>query len=547
MLERVREMGKRLRGRTAEAWRDRPWGTAVVFLFAALALSVVLNAWLCDDAYITFRVVDNAIHGHGLVWNVGERVQAYTNPLLMLVLTAFSFFTREVYFTSIVVSIAASLSAVALLVTKVARSRAAAAIALLVLLFSGSFVTYATSGLENCFIYLLAALFFWLYLERDRYDAPRLLALTLLFALSIVNRMDTALLLAPALALAYLRSDRVKVPKLLGSAVLGMLPFVAWEAFSLVYYGFLFPNTAYAKLNTGIPAAEYLVRGAWYYVLSFLADPIALAAIVAGAVAVLLTRRAKYVVPLLGVALYLGYVVKIGGDFMRGRYFAAPLFVVLLLFVAVSSEEWQARGVSWRRLAAAAAALVVVQTVGLAWYSALDLNHFAPYGIYNDKAIYFPASNLPLNLLGKRQLEKSPLVQQGRELQASGESPVVRATLGFTGYYAGPKVHIVDPLALSDALLARIPSIADPAWEVGHYERYIPDGYLETLRTGRNEIRDPDLARYYDSLSLVISGPIWSPERWQAIRDLNTGRLDGLIDREYYRNHVHSTLDIDDL
>ena len=31
---------------------------------------------------------------------------------------------------------------------------------------------------------------------------------------------------------------------------------MVWELFSLFYYGFLFPNTKYAKLNTGIDAAD---------------------------------------------------------------------------------------------------------------------------------------------------------------------------------------------------------------------------------------------------------------------------------------------------
>jgi hypothetical protein len=45
-------------------------------LLAAFAALVVRNAWLSDDAYITFRTVDNFIHGYGLTWNVAERVQS---------------------------------------------------------------------------------------------------------------------------------------------------------------------------------------------------------------------------------------------------------------------------------------------------------------------------------------------------------------------------------------------------------------------------------------------------------------------------------------
>jgi len=372
------------------------------------------------------------------------------------------------------------------------------------------------------------------------------MVLTLLFSLSLVNRMDTALLLAPALLFAYIRNERLGMWKLAVVAVVGMLPFIAWEAFALVYYGFPFPNTAYAKLNTGIPSSEYLVRAAWYYALSFLQSPIVLLTILLGSVAILLERRLKTAVPLVGVLLYLIYIARIGGDFMRGRYFTAPLFVVLLILVTTESGQWKRLLVSSRPVILIGISIVLTQNAGNMIYRAMDLNHIVPYGVYNDKAIYFPSSNLMLNLV-RPQLQKSPLVQKGEALRASGESPVVRATLGFTGYYAGPRIHIVDPLALSDALLARLPAIYDPQWHIGHIVRYIPEGYLDTLKTGRNQIRDPGLAEYYDRLSVVIEGPLWTRDRWNAIYELNTGKLDHLIDRQHYRFGVENTLDIDDL
>ena len=53
-------------------------------LFYATAL--LTNAWLCDDAYITYRSIDNFVSGYGPVWNSGERVQSYTHPLWFFVL-----------------------------------------------------------------------------------------------------------------------------------------------------------------------------------------------------------------------------------------------------------------------------------------------------------------------------------------------------------------------------------------------------------------------------------------------------------------------------
>ena len=39
---------------------------------------------------------------------------------------------------------------------------------------------------------------------------------------------------------------------------MGFLPLLCWEMFALLYYGFPFPNTAYAKLSHGLPRGELL-------------------------------------------------------------------------------------------------------------------------------------------------------------------------------------------------------------------------------------------------------------------------------------------------
>ncbi len=530
--------------KTKDLIKDRPWGSALAVLLLGYAGALLFDAWLCDDAYITFRVVDNVIHGFGPVYNIGERVQAYTNPLMMMVMSALSFVTREVYFTALVLSIAASFSAVAILALKVARTRVAAVAALAVLVFSTSFVSYSTSGLENCLIFLLAALFFWVYVSSERYSAPTLFILTGLFALSLVNRMDTALLLAPALGLAYLRNDDVSWPRLFGSFIAGLTPFLAWEAFSVVYYGFPFPNTAYAKLFTGIPATEYIIRGLTYYKMSFFQDSMVLAGIFAGGAAILWARRAKTLVPLVGVALYLAYIVNIGGDFMRGRMFTAPLFVTMLLLVAITSEEWAARHVRTESLVLGTLVLLLATNLTGLFYEGMSWNSYNPYGVLDDKRIYYQDTNLPLNLK-LHPLERSQRVLAGLEYKESGMSPVVDATIGLRGYYAGPEIHVVDPLALADGLLARLPAINNPTWRVGHVWRYIPDGYLDTIRTGRNVIADPGVAEYYDKLTIVIKGPLWSSERWREIVAINRGDYDYLIDRGHYRFEVEEQYDPD--
>ena len=56
--------------------------------------------------------------------------------------------------------------------------------------------------------------------------------------------------------------------------------------------------------------------------------------IIAGAVAALSTRKVRIIAMVAAALLYLAYVVWIGGDFMGGRFLAAPLFCIVVAVAA---------------------------------------------------------------------------------------------------------------------------------------------------------------------------------------------------------------------
>lgn len=120
-----------------------------VSLLVTYVIVLIRTAWMCDDAFITLRTVDNFVRGYGLVWNIGERVQAYTHPLWMFVLSFFYAFTLEPYYTTLAVSMALSLCAVCMLLW-MSRSSAFTLLLLgIMLIGSKAFVDYSTSGLER--------------------------------------------------------------------------------------------------------------------------------------------------------------------------------------------------------------------------------------------------------------------------------------------------------------------------------------------------------------------------------------------------------------
>jgi hypothetical protein len=83
-------------------------------VLAAIALGffaaiLIRTAWICDDAYLTLRTVENAAAGHGLRWNVAERVQVYDHPLWLLILLSARLIARDTYFSTLGLSIGCSL------------------------------------------------------------------------------------------------------------------------------------------------------------------------------------------------------------------------------------------------------------------------------------------------------------------------------------------------------------------------------------------------------------------------------------------------------
>ncbi|HEX2184528.1 MAG TPA: hypothetical protein VHN78_03365, partial [Chloroflexota bacterium] len=61
----------------------------VIVLLAAPATLAWLGweqRWVAEDAFIDLRVVQHLLAGHGPVFNLGERVEVYTNPLWVALL-----------------------------------------------------------------------------------------------------------------------------------------------------------------------------------------------------------------------------------------------------------------------------------------------------------------------------------------------------------------------------------------------------------------------------------------------------------------------------
>lgn len=493
-----------------------------------LFLIVVVNtAWLCDDAYITFRMVDNFNNGYGLRWNVTERVQASSHPMWMFLISSVYSYTNEIYYTSIILSIAISLLSIILFLFKIAKSEVSAFLGMILLLFSKAFIDFSTSGLENPLTHLLIACFFFIYIKPE-IDVKRFFLLAFISGLAVLNRMDIVLLFLPPLAFAFWKLKSIKT---LFIAAAGFLPFITWEIFSLFYYGCLFPNTAYAKLNTGIPKLKLVEQGFFYIVNSLKIDPLTLVAIFTALVIAFMKRKKCHLAYAPGILLYLIYTVWIGGDFMSGRFFSA-LFFLSVLIICISIPEICRKKLSIKTLIflTAVLALVIYRTSTLSSFPI-----FHQHGIA-DERIYW---NKYLGLKNVFRTRGSCIFQhdwakQGLEIYKKN-TPIIEGAggIGLLGFYAGPVAHILDAHALSDPLLSRMP--AEKKWRIGHFSRKIPRDYMLSLLHGRNLIQHWGLSIYYDKLQLIIKGPLFDAARLKEIVNFNLGKYDHLL-KTYLRD-----------
>ncbi|MFL6290176.1 MAG: hypothetical protein ACJ759_04705, partial [Thermoanaerobaculia bacterium] len=148
-----------------------------------------------DDAYISYRYAFNLLHGHGLVFNPGERVEGYTNLLYVLLMVPLAWLggPERLY----PLSVALNLGFAALAVVQVSRFAArrlggfAGGLAALLLALCPSLWVAVASGLETPLVLCLQVAI-WIAVEEaaDEGGKGRVLLLAGLSAILILTRAD---------------------------------------------------------------------------------------------------------------------------------------------------------------------------------------------------------------------------------------------------------------------------------------------------------------------------------------------------------------------
>jgi arabinofuranosyltransferase len=411
-------------------------------LFMALLALAWANRFIQDDAFISFRYALNLAEGHGLVFNPGEApVEGYTNFLWTLLLTIPHLLRWEPVMFSWLLSLCwycLTLLVVFRLSMLLTDSWRSSLLLLLLLGTNYSFSAYATGGLETQMQTALMLVFAYIALRmlRERSaSVPRLVSLSLLAALSMLTRPDSVLLLLPvSVALFWSLWKNVhgvshRLKSMAAFVLPGLLIGVIYASWKMSFYGNILPNTYYVKVAVETSTLSGL-RYIHYFLMTYGLYPF---------VVVLLyyvTRRpydGARLALLATIALWVVYVVSIGGCFMEYRLMIPVLPMLLLLLVSALLNRMQHKP-------------ELLFIGGLLFMSFMHARvESTPTGVESIAHLHENVHGLGWERIG---LELGSVF-------ADGEPPVriaVRAA-GAIPYYSG--LAAVDMFGLNDAFIAR--------------------------------------------------------------------------------------------
>lgn len=324
--------------------------------------SIVVYNHIGEDAFITFRYVENVVNGLGLVYNPGERVEGYSNFLWLIILVVFRLLGMDILTVSKLLAVCANsalmifstLFLLSLLRSLPLPENRHAKNSLLILLLPALFIFFnpmlhyhADRGLETCFYTMLLLLAGWLFAEHKWIPAG------LGFSALALTRPEG--IFYSGVALLFLIWLMVKQAKTTGTPRYNQLlqfiipiiiifgGFIIWRR---AYFGYWLPNTVYAKVNKLNFYYNPSLGLLWQFIKSWSFLP--LIAVVGTLIIFLCERdfrlhwRLLFLLALslavLGYTLAIGYILAAP---FRHYVPSVPLFIVQLSFLcAYAYRKW---------------------------------------------------------------------------------------------------------------------------------------------------------------------------------------------------------------
>ena len=469
--------------------------TLAVAIGAGLWLAID-TMWCVDDAFITFRYSQNMAEGHGLVFNIGERVEGYTNFLWTVMIAGVIWLGLPAPETAIILNLlfmAGTLIVVHAIVRHVDPLKDAGVATLpfspLVLGLVSVFTVYGTSGLETIMAAFFVVLGLYWWISRPNGAGAFLSGLSLIAA--TMTRPDQALFyvaMGCAILLPLLdprsRDWKATLRHIAFFALPFIVVYVPYFLWRYNYYGYLFPNTYYAKnagqmyISQGLLYLKDLVVDDGYWLLV----PYMLFFMFARSKSRALKELTFY--SGLSIILITVHVVKVGGDYMHGRFFVSvlPLFFLLL---ELNGKHWVVRQLNrkkprskgwWRQWGTVSAGLLLITALSFVCLKPVIKTRTLTGDDYiANSHVWFKVTRFhPMEVdcvhyrSGQALAAALPVTVTPRPLMAS-------TGIGMDAYYG--QVPVLDCLGLTDAHIAHQPFTGERG-RPGH-ERIIDPAYLK--------------------------------------------------------------------
>ncbi len=315
-------------------------------LYQAISL-----AWVGDDAFISFRYAKNLIDGLGLVYNVGETVEGYTNFLWTVMISGAMLIGLEPILFTQVVGIISYLFTFLILVYLSVKLSNRSKIKLLVFPLAAIAImlqydsqVWATSGLETAWVTFLITLGFAILILAE--SRKLFLVAGIIMIMAVLSRPDAMIFYIIALPYIFLRSKK-SLPNMVYYLLPLVLIYLPYWILRYSYYGYPFPNTYYAK-SAYISWYSQGFIYFWTYIKTYYAFILLLPAIVwtlprlfrhiKSEKSITEIKYRIWLLAILFIVPFIFYVVRVGGDFMFARFFIpiAPICFLILETVLFS-------------------------------------------------------------------------------------------------------------------------------------------------------------------------------------------------------------------
>ncbi len=311
---------------------------------------------LFDDTMISMRYAKNFVHGLGLVYNIGEYVEGFTNFLWMFFYSVVELTGVGDSKTSLVISTVSLLILLTNLVlsykisltiindSKAATKNEKQIIQIGILLFIGLFyaiIFWSLLGLEVGVIVFLMNCTIYKSIKPFKSQTIQISFLSIIVSILFLIRMDTVIYTAVILMVfAFKYFKRVSFIKLIIPFLTLSFTIISLTIFRLYYFGDYLPNTFFLKVS--VPLTERLYYGGKFIFYSFL-ESWALYFLLF--IILLFINRIlfkKYYFFFLIYIISIAYSIYVGGDSWENNFFpnrhitagiavSAPLFFSLLI------------------------------------------------------------------------------------------------------------------------------------------------------------------------------------------------------------------------